>query len=183
VHLLMALRESARLSPKPEVRFAVLVHDLGKGTTPPSAWPKHVAHEERSVTLARALCQRLGVPNRFRDLGCAVARHHGLCHRAAELRPTTLLKLLEAVDALRRPARLEDFLAACEADARGRLGLADAPYPQAELLRAALAAALGVSAATLDAQGLTGEALGAALRKARAQAIGRAVTPLRTPAS
>ncbi|MCK6371577.1 MAG: multifunctional CCA addition/repair protein, partial [Gammaproteobacteria bacterium] len=141
VHLLMALRQGARLSPKPEVRFAVLVHDLGKGTTPRRFWPRHTGHEERSVALAGALCDRLAVPNRYRELGCAVARYHGLSHRALELRPATIVRLLEGVDAFRRPERFEDFLAACEADARGRLGLETTSYTQGQWLRQALAAA------------------------------------------
>ncbi len=171
VHLLMALRQSALLSPKPEVRFAVLVHDLGKGVTPRESWPRHVGHEDRSVDLTKALCQRLGVPNRFRELGCAVARYHGHCHRAMELRPGTLLKVLEGVDALRRSDRFEDFLAACEADARGRLGLTQEPYPQAQLMREAQRAAAGVNTAELAGRGLAGGALGEALREERAKAI------------
>ncbi len=171
VHLLMALEQSARLSRKPEVHFAVLVHDLGKGTTPPRSWPRHTGHEERSVTLTRALCQRLGAPNRFRDLGCAVARYHGLCHRALELRPATIVRLLEGVDAFRRPERFEDFLTACEADARGRLGLSEAPYPQAQWLRRAREAAAAVDARALAGRGLEGSSLGDALREERGRAV------------
>jgi tRNA nucleotidyltransferase (CCA-adding enzyme) len=171
VHLLMALARSAELSSKPEVAFAVLVHDLGKATTPPSLWPKHKGHEERSVELMQALCRRLGVPGRFAELGCAVARHHGVCHRALELRPATVLSLLEDVDAFRRADRFEDFLKACEADARGRLGRSQDPYPQASFLREALRAASAVSAREFAAQGLEGEALGAALRQERIRAI------------
>lgn len=178
-HLLLVLQQAARLSPKPEVRFAALVHDLGKGTTPREHWPRHVGHEERSVELALALCARLGAPNRFRDLGVAVARLHGLCHRARELRPATLLAVLEGADALRRRERFEDFLLACEADARGRAGLEAEPYPQAALLRGALAAAASVDAAALAARGLQGEALGAALREARIVAVAAARDALR----
>lgn len=174
VHLMLALQQSARLSQKPEVRFAVLVHDLGKGTTPRQYWPKHAGHEERSVKLADALCDRLGVPNRFRELGDVVARYHGVCHRARELRPATILGVLEGVDALRRPERFEDFLAACESDARGRKGLEAEPYPQATLLREALAAAARVSVSPLREQGLDGPRLGEALRDARIAAIAKA---------
>jgi tRNA nucleotidyltransferase (CCA-adding enzyme) len=182
VHLLMALRQSARLSSKPEVRFAVLVHDLGKGTTPSRHWPRHTGHEERSVALVRALCQRVGVPNRFRDLGIAVARYHGLAHRALELRPGTVVRLLEAVDAFRRGDRFEDFLLACEADARGRLGLEAEPYPQAAWLRQAARAALAVDAAALAATtGLTGMKLGAALREERARAVAATRAASRMP--
>lgn len=174
IHLLMALRQAALLSPKAEVRFAVLGHDLGKGTTPPRHWPRHTGHEERGVALVRELCQRLGAPNRFRDLAGAVARYHGLCHRALDLRPGTVVRLLEGVDAFRRGERFEDFLMACEADARGRLGLELAPYPQAAWLRDAWHAAMAVDAAALAARGLAGAALGTALREERARAIAAA---------
>jgi tRNA nucleotidyltransferase (CCA-adding enzyme) len=171
VHLLAALEQAARLNASPEARFAVLVHDLGKGTTPREQWPRHSGHEERSAELTLALCKRLGVPNRYRDLGVAVARFHGLCHLALELRPATLLYLLEGIDAFRRADRVDDFLMACEADARGRLGRENDAYPQAEVLRTALQAARAVDAASLAASGLTGETLRQALRQARCQAI------------
>lgn len=171
VHLLLAMEQAARLAATAETRFAVLVHDLGKGTTPRGQWPHHPGHEQRSVELTLALCHRLGVPNRFRDLGVAVARYHGLCHQALELRPGTILELLEGIDALRRIERFEDFLLACEADARGRRGREHDPYPQAALLRAALGAARQVDAAGLAAQGLAGEKLRDALRRARTEAI------------
>jgi tRNA nucleotidyltransferase (CCA-adding enzyme) len=179
VHVGLALRQAARLSFSTEVRFAVLVHDLGKGTTPQAEWPRHVGHEERSVELVRALCQRLAVPNRFRDLGLAVARNHGLCHRALELRPVTLLKLLESLDAFRRGERVTDFLDACEADARGRTGLEDQPYPQRDLVLAAWRAALAVDTRAIAApggagEGLNGEKLGEAIRNARLAAVAAA---------
>ena len=170
VHTMMALRTSATLSDSVAVRFAVLVHDLGKATTPRWMLPAHRGHGERSVGLLKEFCGRLPVPRRFRELAVAVARHHGTAHRAAELRPATIYKLIEAVDALRRPRRFEDFLLACEADARGRLGLEERPYPQAGILRAALAAAQAVH--SKDAGGGTrGPALGMRLRQLRIQAI------------
>lgn len=171
VHMLMCLQQATRLNASREVRYAVLVHDLGKATTSPDLWPSHPAHEQRSVELARLLSRRIGVPRRYRELAEQVALYHTLCHRAAELRPGTLLKLLEGTDALRRPERFEDFLLACEADAKGRTGLEDQPYPQAELLRRAREAAAAVTAADLKDSGLEGEALGQALREARQQAI------------
>lgn len=175
VHLLMALRLAARLSDDPTVRFAVLTHDLGKGTTPPEILPRHRGHEERSALLLEALCARLPVPRAYHDLAIHVARHHGLVHRVDELRPSTVLKLLSFVDAFRKPQRFEHFLLACEADARGRKGLEDEPYPQADRLRAALAAASGVDACALASEGLEGRALGDALRERRIDAIRQAI--------
>lgn len=170
VHTMMALRTSATLSDSVAVRFAVLTHDLGKATTPGWMLPAHRGHGERSVGLLEDFCGRLPVPRRFRELAVAVARHHGNVHRAAELRPATIYKLIEAVDGLRRPQRFDEFLLACEADARGRLGLEERPYPQAEILREALEAARSVS--TEDAGGrVSGPALGMRLRQLRIQAI------------
>jgi tRNA nucleotidyltransferase (CCA-adding enzyme) len=171
VHVLMCLRQAARLSASPEARFAVLVHDLGKGTTPKSMLPRHIGHEKRSVDLIGPLCSRLGIPNRYRDLAVPVARYHGLCHKVAELRPKTVLEMLEATDAFRRPERIADFLTACEADARGRAGLEDRPYPQADLVRAALEAAAGISAEPFVKEGLMNEKLGEAIRGERIRAI------------
>lgn len=176
VHVLLTLREAARLSFSTEVRFAVLVHDLGKGTTPKAELPQHAGHEQRGIELVLELCQRLAVPNRFRDLAVAVARNHGLCHRALELRPVTLLNLLESLDAFRRGHRVPEFLDACEADARGRTGLEERPYPQRELVFSAWQAALAVDTRAVAGpggagEGLSGEALGEAIRQARLTAV------------
>ena len=138
VHVLMALRMAAQLSRSETVRFAVLTHDLGKGTTPSAMLPSHHGHEQRSEELLDRLCARLPVPNRFRDLALLVARHHGTVHKAAELKPQTVLRLIMAADGLRQPERFDEFLLACEADARGRKGLEQRPYGQGERLRAAL---------------------------------------------
>ena len=170
VHTLMALHEGARLSTSVSVRFAVLTHDLGKATTPKRILPSHRGHEERSVQLLRKLCERLPVPRRYRELAEAVARYHGTVHRAAELRPATIYKLIESADALRRPQRFEDFLLACEADARGRLGLETRPYPQAGILLKALAAAQAVRSEDAG-PGASGPALGMRLRQQRIRAI------------
>jgi tRNA nucleotidyltransferase (CCA-adding enzyme) len=151
VHTLMVLEQAARLSADPVVRFAALTHDLGKGTTPPTILPRHRGHAERGVAVVDALCERLRAPARFRDLARVVARYHGHVHRAAELRPGTLLDLLEAIDAFRRPGRLGQVLLACEADYRGRLGFEDRPYPQAARVRAAFTAASAVDAAAIAA--------------------------------
>ena len=171
VHLELVLAAAARLSSEPRVRFAALVHDLGKGTTPPADWPKHVGHEERGVRLIAALAERLRIPGEFRELALLVARHHGLCHRALELRASTVLEFLEHSDALRRPERFGEFLLACEADMRGRTGFADHPYPQAEFLRRALAAAQAVELDAAERAGLDGAAIGARLKAARLAAL------------
>ena len=170
VHTFMVLAQAARLSADARVRFAALTHDLGKAATPVSEWPKHHGHEQRSVALVRTLCARLRVPNEFRDLAELVARFHTHCHRAAELRDDTLLETLEALDAFRRPERLEAFVLACEADARGRTGLEDSPYPQADIFRRAHAAARAVDTSAITA-GRSGPEIGAAIRAARIDAV------------
>jgi tRNA nucleotidyltransferase (CCA-adding enzyme) len=172
VHTLMALRCAAQLSRSETVRFAVLTHDLGKATTPTLLLPRHHGHERRSEELLGELCARLPVPNRFRELALHVARHHGNVHRANELKPSTVLDLIVQTDGLRQPERFEEFLLACEADARGRKGLAERPYPQADRLRTALRAARGIDAAKIRAaSALEGEALGRALHAERLAAI------------
>ncbi|WP_038052732.1 multifunctional CCA addition/repair protein [Thioalkalivibrio sp. ALJ1] len=175
VHTLMVLDQATRLSDTPEVRFAALVHDLGKGTTDPDILPSHHGHEERGVDLIRALAERLRIPNRYRDLAVRVARYHGLVHRVFELRPKTVMKLVDGLDVLRRPENVEPFLLAVEADFRGRTGWEDKPYPQADAVRTAVAAAQGVQPQALIAEGYKGKALGEALRRERIQAIANAL--------
>jgi tRNA nucleotidyltransferase (CCA-adding enzyme) len=171
VHVMLALRYSAAHGDPTTVRFAVLMHDLGKALTVPERWPSHRGHEEAGVPVIESLCGRLKVPNAFRDLAVLTARHHAVVHRAAELRPTTLLKLLEATDAFRRPERFDEMLAACEADARGRTGLEAQPYPQRDYLRRARTAAAVVSLDESERQGLTGPAIGEKIREKRLAAI------------
>ena len=171
LHVMLVLDQAARLSEDARVRFATLVHDLGKGTTPQEQWPHHHGHEERGAEIILAFCQRYRIPNDYRDLAVLVARYHSHCHRALELRPATLLTALEALDAFRRPERFEQFLTACEADARGRTGLEDRAYPQPEVLRRALRATQAVDARDLIAQGLTGAALGSEIGRLRLEAI------------
>lgn len=171
VHAMMVLRQAARLTSEPRIRFAALTHDLGKGETPADRWPRHHGHEERSVRLVEALCERLRAPNDHRELAVAVARWHGLCHRALELRPSTVLELLEHLDAFRRPERFAEFLVACEADARGRAGLEERPYPQAEYLGEARRVAAETVLAPAEREGLAGPAIGQRLRERRVAAI------------
>lgn len=171
LHTLMVLEQAAKLTQEPRVRFAALVHDLGKGTTPKEEWPRHIAHEHRGVALVEQLCERLRVPRDYRDLAVLVTRHHGVYHRAEELRPETLLKTLEQLDAFRRPERLEMFLLACEADSRGRPGFETRHFAQPDIFRRAFAAANTVQARDLAAQGLTGKAVGEALHRQRVEVI------------
>jgi len=170
VHVMMVLDQAERLSPDLEVRFAALVHDLGKGLTDSSQWPAHIGHEQRGTRLIRGLAARLPVPRACRDLGILASEYHTRCHRAFELRASTILRVLEATDAFRRPRRFEQFLLACEADARGRKGLEDRDYSQAGLFRGAFAAASRIDAAAIAAAS-QGEAIGTAIRDARLAAI------------
>ncbi|HEY5665377.1 MAG TPA: multifunctional CCA addition/repair protein [Gammaproteobacteria bacterium] len=171
LHTLMAVEQAALSTPDPVVRFAVLVHDLGKGTTPRDTLPRHVGHEKRSVGLIDDLAARLRVPKRYLGLARSVARFHGVALRAAELRPGTLLELLTEIGALRDAGTLEDFITACEADVRGRTGLEQAPYPQADILRRALTAASAVTAEAVGDRSLEGKAFGDALAALRIDAI------------
>jgi len=144
VHLMMVLDMSARLGASLPVRFACLGHDLGKGNTPPDVLPRHIGHEERSARLLKGVCERWRVPRDCRELADVVAREHGNIHRSGDFSPTAVLRLLERCDAMRRPARFVEVLLACECDARGRLGFAEAAYPQRERLLRAQAAASAV---------------------------------------
>jgi len=168
VHVMMVVDAAARAGAPLAVRFAALTHDLGKGTTPADVLPKHIGHEARSVGLVLQVCERLRAPVDVRETARLVAREHGNIHRALELRPATLMTLIERLDGLRRPARVDDVLAACEADFRGRLGFADRPYPQAERVRRALAAARGVDAGAI-AKAAPGDADGIRERVHRAR--------------
>jgi tRNA nucleotidyltransferase (CCA-adding enzyme) len=171
VHTLMVLDQAARLSTQPEVRFAALTHDLGKGTTPREDWPKHHGHEARSAELVDALCERFRSPASFRDLARLTALHHGTVHRALELRPGTVVDLLDALDAQRRPERFEQLLLACEADHRGRKGFEETPYPQAEHLRRALAATRALDTRAVIGELRDGAAIRERLRGARIDAV------------
>lgn len=171
IHALLSLQQAAHLSNEGAVRFAALVHDVGKGSTPPAEWPAHIAHEKRSLLLIRQLCQRLPVPHPWRDLALLAAEFHTHCHRAAELRAETLHKVIKACRALHHPERLEQFLLVCEADARGRTGLEQRDYPQPQRFRAALAACRSVSATALAAEGYEGARLGKELEQRQIEAI------------
>jgi tRNA nucleotidyltransferase (CCA-adding enzyme) len=179
VHLMMVLAMAARLNAPLGVRFACLTHDLGKGTTPADMLPRHIGHEQRSAQLLRGVCERLRVPVDCRELADVVAREHGNIHRSGELNAAAVLRLLERCDAIRKPARFEDVLLACECDARGRLGFEESAYPQRERLLAAMHAARAVDTAPLAAEaakrGLKGPQVGEQIHAARAQAIAAAL--------
>ncbi len=175
VHLMMVLDMAARLDAGLAVRYACLGLDLGKAETPAEVLPKHIRHEERSVRLARQLSERLRVDNACRSLAEVVAREHGNVHRSSEFGAAAIVRLLERCDALRRPKRFADLLLACEYDARGRLGLEDAPYPQRTRLLDALDRVTAVDATAIAedaaARGLAGPAIGAAIHEARVRAL------------
>jgi tRNA nucleotidyltransferase (CCA-adding enzyme) len=171
VHTLMVLDQAVRLSSDTRVRFAALVHDLGKAATPHEEWPGHRGHEERSVSLIEALSERLRLSNDYRELAVIVARYHGNVHRAFELRPGTVLSILEKTDALRRPERFTQALIACEADSRGRLGLEEIPYPQREYLQAARDAAAAIKPTPQDIAGHSGPQIAQRLQERRLAAI------------
>ncbi|HEY0879303.1 MAG TPA: multifunctional CCA addition/repair protein [Zeimonas sp.] len=176
VHVMMVVDFAAAAGHPLPVRFAALTHDLGKGTTPADEWPRHIAHEQRSVQLVESLCERLRVPVECRDLARIVAREHGIVHRALELRAATITKLLERIDVARRPKRLDAILAACEADYRGRLGLESRPYPQAQHLRDAARAFASVdTAAIARAHEAAPQKIREAIHDARARAIAQAL--------
>lgn len=174
-HVMLVIDEAARMQSGLEVRFACLVHDLGKALTPAANLPKHHGHEKTGLEPVDEVCRRLKVSNETRALALLVCEFHLLCHRAAELKPGTVMRLFKRADALRRPERFEHFLQACEADKRGRKGRADRPYPAADLLRRARTAAAETTAGPLRAKGLAGQALGEALEQARIRAIAGAL--------
>jgi len=171
LHVMLVVRYAARINAPVIVRFAALVHDLGKALSPPEKWPSHHGHEEAGVPLIEDLCARLKVPNGYRELAILTARYHPQVHRVAELRASTLLKLLESVDAFRRPERFHELLLACESDARGRAGLENQPYPQADYLLQVREAAAAVTLSDEERQTLKGPFLGERLREKRLAAI------------
>ena len=171
VHTMMVLDQAVLLSEDTKVRFAALVHDLGKAATPHSEWPGHKGHEERSVTLIDTLCDRLKLPGEYRELSIIVARYHGNVHRAFELRPNTILGILEKIDAFRRAERFTQALTACEADSRGRLGLENNPYPQRQYLQAARDAAATVKPTPEDLADNAGPLIAERIHQRRLKAI------------
>jgi tRNA nucleotidyltransferase (CCA-adding enzyme) len=179
VHLGLVLDMAAQLGAPLPVRWACLMHDLGKGSTPPEQWPRHHGHEQRSAALGKAVAARLRVPKDCSELADAVAREHGHVHRSQGLSPAAVLRLFERCDAIRRPERFPWLLQACECDARGRTGLEDRPYEPAARLPGLVSVALGIDTAAVAAaaaeKGQTGPAIGEAVRAARLQALAAAM--------
>ena len=170
VHVLMVLDQAEAISNDLEVRFAALTHDLGKGNTPRNKLPSHPGHEIRGCEMIRDVAERLPVPKACRDLALLVSEFHTHCHRALELRAKTVLKVLEKTDAFRRPDRFEQFLLACEADARGRAGLENRRYPQADHFRGAFAAASAIDSGAI-AKAHEKSKIPTAIRRARKKAV------------
>lgn len=175
LHTMMVLDDAAQHGYALEVRFAALMHDLGKGNTPASILPRHIGHESRSVDLLRAVCDRLRVPGECRDLGLLVARYHGDVHRAKELRPDTIVRLFQNCDAWRKPERFSQLLQACMSDARGRLGHEQAAYPQADYLQRMLHAAQAVNAGEIARQCEDKNLIAERVREARIVAVAQEI--------
>ena len=179
VHVMMVVDQSAQRGYSLPVRFAALLHDLGKGTTPAAELPRHIAHEHRSVQLVGDVCARIKVPVECRDLALLVARFHGDIHRGPELRVNTVVKLLENADALRRPQRFEQLLEACTCDFHGRLGWEEKPYPSPAFFMQALAAVRGVDAAMIVRACTDAAQIPLRLYEARIAAVRRALPALK----
>ncbi|WPC04684.1 multifunctional CCA addition/repair protein [Pseudomonas benzenivorans] len=171
VHVLGVLRQCAEHRQPLTVRWACLLHDVGKGLTPQAQWPRHIAHEQRGMPAIQAINQRSKAPKDCQELALLVGEFHSHGHRALELKATTLLELLQRFDVYRRPQRFEEFIAACEMDARGRSGLEHRDYPQAGYLRGAMQAVRAVAVQPLLERGFKGPELGEALKKERLQAL------------
>jgi len=179
-HILLVIDYAAARGYPLAVRFAALTHDLGKAATPREEWPRHRGHEESGVALVEAMCERLRVPGECRDLAVLAARYHLQVHNAEELKAATIVKLLENTDAFRRPQRFELMLNACECDYRGRAGLETRPYPGAELLQKALAAARSVNAGEIAQRTSDPARIGAAVHEARVHAVKQALNAQRS---
>lgn len=171
LHTLMVLNQASRLTHDTEIRFAALVHDLGKGVTPEEILPSHRGHEEAGVLLIESLCDRYKIPNRYRELAVMVSRHHLHCHRIRELKPATVINKLEEMDAFRRPQRFRQFLTTCKADARGRSGKEDSDYPQAEYFWQAFEEARQVDTQGIVTQGRAGTEIAREIRQKRIEGV------------
>jgi len=170
IHTLMSLQQACRQNYSLDVRFAVLVHDLGKALTPQDEWPRHIMHEERGVKPVTEVCDRLKVPTNTKQLAIAVCKEHLKCHQALNLKPGTLWRLLQRLDVLRRPERVEAFIQACECDSRGRLGLENRDYAQAQYVREAMELVRNIKAQDLPPE-VKGADIGEMLIERRIHAL------------
>ena len=171
VHTMMVLQQACLLTQDTKVRFAALVHDLGKGTTPKDEWPKHICHESRGVPLVKALCKRFKVPNNFKELAIKVTQYHLHYHRIAELKASTILKTLSALNAFRQAENFELFILACEADSRGRTGFENTLPPQSDQFRQAFKAANELDIKSITSLDISGKEVGSRIQEKRLSAI------------
>ncbi len=171
IHTMLVLEQACKLSGDPQVRFAALLHDLGKGSTPEKEWPSHIGHEAQGAKIVLEVCRRLRIPNEYRDLAERTARFHLHYHRALELKPASVVKTLEQLDAFRKPERFEKFLLACEADARGRTGYENKDFPQGDYFRQTLKVAKNINIDELRSRGFENQALANKIREARVSAV------------
>lgn len=170
-HTLMVLMAAARLSQGTPIRFAALVHDLGKSVTPMAMWPSHAGHDVSGVPMIESLCQRLRLPHEYRVLACMVSRFHLTIHRCFELRASTIVTILEQTDAFRRPELFEKLLLVCEADAKGRGDMSQVDYPQADRWRFFLQLCQQINVAPLIKRGFQGEAIRVELHRLRVELV------------
>ncbi|MDP1666380.1 MAG: multifunctional CCA addition/repair protein [Methylobacter sp.] len=177
IHAMLSLEQAVLLSPSPEVRFAALVHDLGKGVSPQAHWPHHHGHETKGLPILEQMCVRLRVPNSFKALASQVMQYHTHCHRAFELRASTLTDMLAALGAFKPANKLPEFLLACEADAKGRTGLENIAYPQSALLSGAARAAASIDTSSVLNGELKGAHIGEAIRRLRIKAVTEFIKP------
>jgi len=171
IHTMMVLQQAVKLSNKAEVRFAALCHDVGKGLTPESDWPSHRGHEKSGLPILKEMCERIKAPNSYQTLALKVCEYHLHCHKAFELKPSTILKVFNALDVWRKPEEFNDFILACTADMRGRTGFETKEYPQADYLRQCLKAANTVTAKMFVEQGLQGKGIKDAMEKEKLKKI------------
>jgi len=171
IHMLLSLQRARALTEDAETLFAVLCHDIGKGTTDPALHPKHIKHEIRGIDSVRALCNRWRVPKSFKEMALLVTEYHTHCHRAESLQPKTWVKLFQAINPVRFPQRVTQFLIACQADAQGRTGYEDTPYPQAKLCRQVFAVIATVEVKAIIEAGFTGAAISEELHVQRVKAV------------
>ena len=171
IHSLLVLQKAAELTEDKEVRFAALVHDLGKATTPEDVLPRHIGHEERGEVLVKQLCERLRCPKSYREIAMFAAKYHSNIHRSEELQPKTLLKLFNTLDAIRRPERIEKMINICIADARGRYGFEDVEYKSKEYIQTAHKTVLAVDTKAIARSGLEGKAIAEEIHRQRLRAI------------